>query len=101
MEVWRVENILPFILPHLFKTVDILQQGFLGDDNNENNNAKETPKGDLQKEVAEMLTLNTLLHGGGVDDVGDSAAVVEDEKNTQFEGLCIIEISSQKKKNFR
>ena len=47
-----------------------------------------------------MLTLNTLLHGGGVDDVGDSAAVVEDEKNTQFEGLCIIEISSQKKEIF-
>ena len=47
-----------------------------------------------------MLTLNTLLHGGGVDDVGDSAAVVEDEKNTQFEGLFIIEISSQKKEIF-
>lgn len=55
------------------------------DENNEKGNGEEKPKEDLQKEVAEMLSLNTFLRGG--DDGDDDGGTVENEKSTHFEGI--------------
>ena len=56
------------------------------DENNEKGNGEEKPKVDLQKEVAEMLSLNTLLRGGEDGD-DDDDGTIEDEKSTNFEGI--------------
>ena len=61
--------------------MDILQQGFNNDDSDSDERDKKTSEGegDLQKEVAEMLSLNALLHGGEV----------EDQKSSSLEGMTI------------
>ena len=61
--------------------MDILQQGFNNDDSDSDERDKNTSEGegDLQKEVAEMLSLNALLHGGEV----------EDQKSSPLEGMTI------------